>query len=283
MLKNIKILSYSILLITSLAFANEHSAVNIFTTKQAEQMEKDSKNAIKDISKSINIKNDFNKFNKNKLTDFEKLIQNGNKLQTLNFVEQVYQGTPFISKNEGIKLAEKIKQAKKYADSPKEFLLYFYSESVPKNSTLNILLNMDILRQNGINIESKQYMVGYPKNYKQYMFDWKDTIEEYPVKFRKMAMNNFHMKLDLGFFKKYNIKRVPAMALAVCKSGIPEPKSCKIKYLIRGDVPLVTFFDKIALEDKKYLKYSQALNANGIIDLKKIKSKEVSSNEDNKK
>jgi hypothetical protein len=269
------------LIISLLLSINLYSSqIDIFTSKDAENFEKNSRKEVLKLKNNFNINKDLNTFNKNKLNDFSLMISNSKEIETLNFVNSVYEGTPFISKQEGYKLAEILKKAKKYSDKPKEFILYFYSESVPKRSTLNILMNIDILRQNGINIESKQYMVGIPKDYKKYMYDWKDTIEEFPFKYRKMATNSFNMKLDLGFFKLLNIKKVPAMALAICESAVPEPKKCKIKYLIRGDVPLVTFFDKISLNDKKYLKYSQALNANGIIDINKlIKKEEVTRHE----
>jgi len=158
-----------------------------------------------------------------------------------------------------------------------DYLLYFYSKSVPKLDVTNILQEIGILQHNGINLNTKQYMIGYPKDYKDYMLSWRDKLNSYPIKQRKYVVNNFHMKLDPRFFEVYDIKEVPAMALVKCKNAIPEPDSCRIYYLSRGLSSVETFFDKISKLDKRYYKYVKILQANDIYI--PIKNEEENNNE----
>ena len=99
--------------------------------------------------------------------------------------------------------------------------------------------------------------------------DWKKYIDEYPAQLKTYIVDNFHLKLDPRFFKTYDIKKAPAMALAICDSGVPDIKSCKIRYLIRGNVSLEVFFDKISKYEKKYKDYVRYLQANKIVKNKK--------------
>jgi len=145
-----------------------------------------------------------------------------------------------------------------------DFLLYFYSASVPKKNVLNVLQEVAILQDNGVNISSKQYMLGYPEDYKGYIYDWIEELKEYPGKYKKMVVSNFHMKLDSRFFTVYGIKKVPVMAIARCQNIIPEPKTCRIHFLTTGVSSLETFFDKISKVDNRYIEYSKILQANQI-------------------
>jgi hypothetical protein len=201
-----------------------------------------------------NFNNDFSDLNQNKFS----------LTKQLDLLDSMYTGDSYITKDESKIITKDIKNAMKALTVPKEFLLYFYSESVPRNSVANFLLDVNILRDNGIDIETKQYMVGAPEDYESYMKNWIAYLDKYPPKYKDGVVNNFFMKLDPRFFQMYEVKTVPAIALASCASLIPDPDSCKIKYLIHGDVPLTTFFDKISEQDKKYVKYNKFLDANGI-------------------
>lgn len=203
---------------------------------------------------NFNKNNDFSDYNKNKFS----------LTKQLDLLDSLYIGDDFITKDESKMISGDIKAAIKTLTVPKEFLLYFYSESVPRDSVSNFLLDVNILRENGIDIESKQYMVGAPENYESYMKSWISYLDEYPSKYKDGVVSNFFMKLDPRFFDMYELKTVPAIALATCASLIPDPETCRIRYLIHGDVPLTTFFDKISKQDKKYVKYNKFLDANGI-------------------
>lgn len=269
---NINKITSALLLSFSLSFSS-----TVFSENETKDMIAKSKKSINNLKPFFNnmekINNDFRK---NKLNDFEKFTKNKRDYdQELNLFSQTFNGSEFLSKEEGVILSKYLRSSLSESKKDKEFLLYFFSESVPKTSTLNILLSIDILKQNGINIESKQYMIGPPKDYKAYMNNWKDTIERYPSKYRVSATNSFAMKLDIDFFKELKIKRVPVLALAECKTLIPDMKNCKIEYLMSGDSPLVTFFENISREDKSYKKYVQILNANGIFINKKVDNNET--------
>jgi len=244
---------------------------NTFSTKEVTNMEKKSRAKIDSLRPmENNIENLNNNFMKTKKNSFLKMTKGKkNHMANLDLVNSVFTGNEFLSNNEGQQLTKELKYQLTESNKPKLFLLYFFSESVPKRSTLNVLLGVDILKQNGFNISSKQYMVGYPEDYKSYMFSWRDMIEEYPIKYRKGVTSSFAMKLDPRFFKTYGITRVPVLALALCQNIVPEPQSCKVEYLMHGDVPLKTFFDKIAQDNKDYKEFSMVLNANGIYKPKK--------------
>lgn len=222
-----------------------------------------------DVAKNLEkTKNDFNSSKKN---DFEKFSENKASYQSqLNMFDSMFQGSNFIDKRESVEIVNDLKKAMDYDSKPRHFLLYLYSESVPKNSVLNFLLDIDILKENGFNIMTKQYMIGYPADYKQYMTDWRTKLEEYPEKYRMQAVNSFAMKLDSRFFSVYDIKTVPAILYAVCNSDIPDIEHCRVDYLIHGDTPLVTFLDKISSiekqKDKKtvFTEMKRVLNANQI-------------------
>ncbi len=210
-------------------------------------------------------------FNEKKMNDFEKLSENKASYKSqLDMFDSMFQGGSFITKQESVEVVNELKAAMNYDSKPRHFLLYLYSESVPKNSVLNFLLDMDILNQNGFNVMTKQYMIGYPNDYKQYMLDWKTKMEQYPDKYRISVTNGFAMKLDPRFFTAYDIKTVPAILYAVCNSDIPDVEHCRVDYLIHGDTPLVTFLDKISTIEKQeqkrvvFTEMKRVLNANQI-------------------
>jgi len=182
-----------------------------------------------------------------------------------DYINQLYKGNDYLSKEEALLLMKQIKGLARYTKQNKEFLLYFFSESVPRRSTTNVILDVGILKENGINIKSKQYLRGPTKDFKTFVMDWKKFIDEYPVEYKAYIINAFHLKIDPRFFTTYNIKRAPAMALATCSADIPTIDNCKIRYLIRGNVSLEVFFDKISKYEKKYKQYVRYLQANKIV------------------
>ena len=228
-------------------------------------------------------------FKNTKFNDFEKFSENkASYNQQLEMFNSMFQGSEFLNKNESFEIINDLQKAMDYDSKPRHFMIYLFSESVPKNSVLNFLLDIDILKSNGFNLMTKQYMIGYPSDYKQYMFDWRTKIEEYPDKYRIQATNSFAMKLDPRFFTVYDIKTVPAILYAVCNSDIPDVEHCKVDYLIHGDTPLVTFLDKISNtemnKEKKavFTDMKRVLNANQIYKPKNLiltESKEVEKNE----
>jgi len=235
----------------------------------------DSNGTAKNIDK---LKNKFESINNNVNYDFASDFKKkyANKFQGLSYeqakkyINDFYRKNDFLTKEESLILLDYVFKVRnsntKYANN---FILYFFTESVPKNSMANILLGVSALQEEGIDISIKEYMTGPSDNLKEYLFGWNDFIEKYPLKYQKNISDNFHLKFDPRFFKVYNVKKAPAMAFAHCQSMLPTPKTCKVDFLIRGDTSLITFFDKISKIDKKYLPYKKILEAKNIYEVKK--------------
>lgn len=183
-----------------------------------------------------------------------------------SYIKVMYKGNDYLSKEEAVVLLKSLKAAEQVVgNNNQEFILYFFSDSVPKNTTSNVLLDVGILQENGINIKTKQYLRGPSETFKDFVMGWKEFVDNYEPSHRNYIKNNFFLKLDPRFFKIYDIKKVPVIALATCNSLVPDTKSCKINYLIRGDTSLEVFFDKISKKDEKYKDYVRYLQSNKII------------------
>lgn len=60
-------------------------------------------------------------------------------------------------------------------------------------------------------------------------------------------------------FKYFHLKKVPAYALSICKSD-ERFKNCDHKYLVHGDISLLSFFSVVSDADKKYKDIYYKLN-----------------------
>jgi len=217
------------------------------------------------IKKNVN-----SKFAKDFKKNFANKFSSMNYKEAKAYLDRYYKPNEFMTKEESYKLLDFIyKEKYKLLKYSNKFILYFFSETVPKNSTANVLMSVSILQDNGFDIHIKEYLTGPSDNFKNFMFSWKDFISNYPIQYQEKISRNFKLKLDPRFFKVYEVKKAPAMALAECQSMIPEPKTCRVKYFIRGDVSLESFFDKISTLDKTYIPYKKALEANGIYEVNK--------------
>ena len=130
---------------------------------------------------------------------------------------------------------------------------------------LNNIFSVGLLQSNGIKIETKQYFVGIPDDFESFLRKTRKTIDEKTNLEKSYIEKNFKLKLDPRFFDFFGLKEVPVLALANCNALIPSIEKCEFKYVIRGDVSLLTFFDKIIEEDKSYQKYHDVLIANKIL------------------
>lgn len=246
----IKRIIVSLLLINIATFASEFNASEYSSFKDNSVNLKES-----DFKKESNSKFNINEVMKNNQTKFDPIKQ-------LEFTKNLYTGTDFLTKDEFSELSTDISNSVEVLSGPHEFILYFYSESVPKSTISNILEDLYSLQKAGIKILTKQYMFGLPGDSQKYFMGWKDYSDNLGDNKKKALVYNFAYKTDSRFFKMYEIKQVPAIALATCASILPDPASCQIKYLMHGDAPLVTFFDKISKIETSYKKYSDILNMN---------------------
>jgi len=60
-------------------------------------------------------------------------------------------------------------------------------------------------------------------------------------------------------FNKFKLEAVPAYALSICNNEQFRFADCKHKYLIKGDISLASFFEKIKEYGKEYEEYYYAL------------------------
>jgi len=148
------------------------------------------------------------------------------------------------------------------------FLFFLTSSSVPNKVISNWLLETAILERANIPIYPIIYTRGFGKNFKKYFFNLAQSLKQnIPEEYVPYIKQNFRFKLGPQFFKYFHLKRVPAIVLAICNNLSPMPEDCDIKYIMKGDMHLSYFFDKISKVDNNliYKKYYRILIANNIV------------------
>lgn len=183
----------------------------------------------------------------------------------MDFVKPMIPENDYITKSEFEHLEKNIKKInKQIGEGPFSFVLYFTSSSVPTKTMFNVLHGISILQDNGYKIYSKQYVIGPPENFQEYMNKMNDDINLFSLTVQSKVKRNFGLKIDPRYFDYFKLKKVPAMAIATCPTLVPDIEKCKFHYIIKGDVSLVSFFDRISETDKSYDKLSKILIANKI-------------------
>lgn len=222
-------------------------------------------NNLKDLYKNTLTEEELNKYK-----DLEKNTLNSDLLdidtQLINSLD-LYQGDEYMTKEEYKTISNKVLEARKTIKENlvSEFILFLTSETVPHQTHMNILQEVGILQENGVKIQTKQYLIGAPDDFQKYMFDKKDYMENLTPKEKKYILKNFVIKLDPRLFKEFDIKKAPAIVYGICSGKNPVKENCNFKYLIRGDTSLTNFFDKISEIEPKYKKYHEYLIGNKII------------------
>jgi len=253
--------SLYIILTTTLLFSQQledYAKFNKITPKIKQEMKRF------DHMKRMQYKNKA--FNKEKFSHMKKHTESDLDKDIKNSV-MFYTGDDYMTKDEYKYITKKVLKARKdlKTNLASEYILYLTSETVPNNALFNILHSVGILQENGVHIRSKQYLIGPPKDFENYMLDKKSFIDAKTEKEQLKIYDNFHLKIDPRMFDMFKIKKVPAIVLAYCTAKNPTKKTCKFKYLIRGDGSLTNFFDKISEKDPKYKKYYEYLIANKLI------------------
>ena len=267
MLKKISLLSLIVTFGLSAPFG--------MTEENLKQWREEAKNSFEHLSPEKAMENKTAK--QDAYSDFAKNVEEGgiftDKLKSL---ENVQSDDGFLTAQERIKIISEIREAASVLQGSKDFIIYMFSSSVPRDAVTNIAASVSILQENGIKILSKQYLIGAPEEFQQYMVDWNNYLKTLPIKYQPYVVGNFKLKLDPRFFQAYKVDKVPAIAYAHCSTATPRINECKVDYLIRGDVSLRTFFDEISKQngaDAKFKEYVRILDANQIYktDLKETK------------
>lgn len=90
-----------------------------------------------------------------------------------------------------------------------------------------------------------------------------DTMADYVKSLKDEGIE----KIELGFnpwaFEHFDLKQVPAYALSYCEKEY-KFKTCEHKYLVRGEMSLVTFFEMVSDKEEMYKKhYFKLIEAKG--------------------
>jgi len=162
---------------------------------------------------------------------------------------KLYQGNDFMTKEEFAKVSSEINQIKQTirlkSNQNKIFLFVLISSTVPVDYLKNILIDVGVLQDKNISIETKQFTRGLSSQTFNYFNKLKEAAENLPEKQKNMIVKNFKFKLNPDLFDELNVTKVPALILAECNSTPILNEDCNLKYMIRGDASLPYFFEKI--------------------------------------
>jgi len=265
---NLKKVSFLFFLLIVSLYAYDYSN----TTKNLKQNMKNIemkfsylKPKINDISK---INNEFSRLQKKNQKNYFKNLET--KIENIHYIKGI-----FLNKQEFEKMKKnslKEMQIIKAINTKGINLLFFLtSSSVPNQVIANWILETAILEKAGVQILPIVYTRGFGKNFKKYFFNLANTMKKtIPLEYVPYVKKAFRFKLGPQFFSYFHLKRVPAIVLANCNNLSPMVHDCKIKYIMRGDMHLEYFFDKISQinSNPAYKKYYRILIANKIVNYK---------------
>jgi len=217
------------------------------------------------IDNITKVQNNFQHLeNKNQKVFFSKLEK---EIENAKYVKGVFFNKEEFEKEKEFALKQ-MNIIKSIKTKGINFLFFLTSSSVPNDVIANWMLETAILQKAGVQILPIVYTRGFGKNFKKYFFNLANTMKkEIPKEYVPYVKKSFRFKLGPQFFKYFHLKRVPAIVLANCNNLSPMVQDCKIKYIMRGDMHLDYFFDKISQisPDPVYKKYYQILIANKIV------------------
>lgn len=127
---------------------------------------------------------------------------------------------------------------------------YFYSESIPIKAADNFLVYFNQIKEKYPEIKGYVVINGFPPY----------NIYEFMQKFNRDKFGKGILKIHPILYENFGVERVPAFGLAKCLDDDKfNSKECDYKYVLKGDVNLAYFLDKITEEDKQYQKYRAVL------------------------
>ena len=86
------------------------------------------------------------------------------------------------------------------------------------------------------------------------------TMDGIPFWLKKLEEEGLERTADVKYqfhpwaFKYFELERVPAYVLSTCKQDFTF-RTCNNKYLVKGDISLVNFFEFISEQNKQYKEY----------------------------
>jgi hypothetical protein len=147
------------------------------------------------ISASLLAKFDIDQNTLNKMKQVDLIGQ-------LEIAESFSVDSEYLTKSEFKEISSKLKEyyKKEKNKKPTNFLLYFFSSSVPKESVSTVLHEVGVLQENGINLKTIQYFVGLPDAEGKILKEYKNYIESKKGDVGDKIRKNFKLKINTDFF-----------------------------------------------------------------------------------
>lgn len=155
-----------------------------------------------------------------------------------------------------IQLQEALEAAKNET-SPKDVIYLFASSSVPKNSIRDFILHGSLLNYY---FGTKVLIVfqGFTdQEFELRMHEVANELKQYESV--ELFLSNFIRIFDPYIFKELKITTAPAIGYAYSNNGDTFPTNTDMRFLARGDIPLVEFFEKIQEKDSNFKSHFQLL------------------------
>jgi len=140
---------------------------------------------------------------------------------------------------------------------PKDTVMMLISNSVPKSSIKNFIVDASILNYY-FNTHVSIVLQGITnRDFEDKIQDIKKELSKY--EFSKLFIKNINRYYDPFIFKKLNIKKVPILLLGNCNNGNCYPSDVDIRFMLSGDKSINYFFKIISKKDENYENYYNKL------------------------
>jgi len=150
-----------------------------------------------------------------------------------------------IIKEEVTKEYEKYTQIYKTPNKSSITIFYFVDSGIS-----NMAIERFSMAVNKIGVTGKVMYRGLINNSFQESANLVKNIQE-----KEKIKNIDFYPIHFHSFKKFQLEEVPAYALSICNNEQFRFSDCEHKYLIKGDISLTSFFEKIKEYGKEYEEY----------------------------
>ncbi|MFX4240172.1 TrbC family F-type conjugative pilus assembly protein [Aliarcobacter butzleri] len=131
-------------------------------------------------------------------------------------------------------------------------IFYFITEDTSKDLIKNFSYEIQKIKELDENIEALVLTNGLIGGSFDKMAEFVKGLQDFGIK-----------KINIGFnpwaYEYFKLDRVPAYALSYCDKNNYRFKTCKHKFLAKGEISLTQFFEIVSDEENGYKKYYQKL------------------------
>lgn len=169
-----------------------------------------------------------------------------------DFINTLENNLTAANSNEKLTNATK-KYIENYDNNKYTTIFYFVDSKVTNVMLKNFSNYINKLKRFNPNLMGKVMTRGLINDdFKETAVFFKTITEEEQIKNIEYYPIHFHS------FKHFNLEYVPAYALSLCNSEF-DFKRCEHKYLVKGDISLLSFLEIVSTENKEYLKLYNSL------------------------